>query len=160
MATRFEAAWSLNGHIAMHWTLKTRNNLTLIASYLVCGFLILLLIPTPLVLWPIGVGALFGIGCGICQRNAIRARTADLIAAETAMQIRAAMMRSPWGRAGIYGLYCSMVVGGFVSFATFSPNSMDFMAGWVLSCLAEKTLRETVTLASTMELVRAYSKRV
>jgi hypothetical protein len=141
----------------MHATLRTRNNLLLIAAYLIGGFLVLLIVPTPLALLPIGVGALFGIACGICQRNAIRARMTELIAAKTAMQVREVLMSSPWGRAAIYGLYCSMVVGGLVSFATFFPNSMDFMAGWVLSILAEKAIRETVTLTSTMNLAKAAS---
>ena len=141
----------------MHATLRPKENILLIAVYLMAGSLILLLIPTPLVLWPVGISVFFGISCGICQRYAVRERMTEMLAAKTAMQVRAVLMSSAWGRAAVYGLYCSVLARAIVSIAIFFPVPTQVLAAWVIGYLAERAVRETITLPTTMELAKAES---
>jgi hypothetical protein len=138
----------------MHATLRSANNVTLIAVYFFAAVLIAFLAPGSLNWPPIAIGCAVGAWCGVCQRRAIRERASQLLASKTALEVRAALMSSSWGRASVFGLWIGAVAIVIAAVAVSFPNVQEVAASWLLGYLAEKIVREMLTLPSTIGLAR------
>jgi hypothetical protein len=136
----------------MHATLRPRTNYVLLGVYVVVGALVVWFTPQPLLGLPAAVGAGVGLLCGVCQLKAIRERTTELLAAKSALEVRATLMSSTWGAAAIRLQWCGTVAVVAVAFAVFRPSVVELGAGVILGYLCLAALRDIVALPAVFRL--------
>ncbi len=123
-------------------------NMRLLALWGVLAFAVAFLTsPTPWLF--LGVGVALGGCAGIIQLRVLRATSAALLAAQTAMDVRRAFSSTRCGRLYLYVFWFSMAVLTFLAISLLRDRAME---GIVAGYSAFAFTRELLTLRGTFEL--------
>lgn len=132
----------------MHTSLQPMANMRLLALWGVLAFAVAFLTsPTPWLF--LGVGVALGGCAGIIQLRVLRATSAALLAAQTAMDVRRAFSSTRCGRLYLYVFWFSMAVLTFLAISLLRDRAME---GIVAGYSAFAFTRELLTLRGTFEL--------
>jgi hypothetical protein len=134
----------------MHFTLTPRFNLLLLFAYCVVLVGVIALAGTKF-LPTLGTSILLGAVLGYVQHRAAQATSQELAGAETAMDVRRALLTVAWGRRYVQLLWAGFVVIFLVALIT---TGRAFLACWIGGHAGLWLVRDAITYPDIVKLSR------
>jgi hypothetical protein len=135
----------------MHQTLSPKNNLRLLAVWAIACGVTAIFFMRPMLWLFFTTGAALGCIAGLLQWRALHQSGPQLIAAESAMDVRRALQTTPWGKAYLPMFWIGNI--GIVVLSLFVYREA-MIGGWIAGYSSFALVREIITLPGTYELQR------
>jgi hypothetical protein len=138
----------------MHASLTPKNNIRLVAIFVIILALVVAFGSVPLL--PYAVGVAFGAIGGFLQFSAIRQSRAAFLGADSALAVRRALASSASGK-----IYLVLFWLGAIFFVALSVILLRerFVFGWLAAYCCFVVVRDLIALSATFELQRHASPR-